>query len=168
MEDVMMGRFDFTPLYRSTIGFERIADMLEASRPETAATWPPYNIEKLSDDDYRITMAVAGFGPEEIEVVQQDSKLFVAGRKAADEAGTNYLYRGIGAHQFGQTFNLADHVKVTSATLENGLLTIALQREVPEELKPRKIAIGGAASGPTTISAGGDQQTIGRHKPKAA
>jgi molecular chaperone IbpA len=168
MEDVMMRRFDFTPLYSSTIGFERIADMLEASHPETGGTWPPYNIEKVSDDDYRITMAVAGFGPDDIEVVQQDSKLFVAGRRTNGEDKGNYLYRGIAARHFGQTFNLADHVKVMSATLENGLLTIALQREVPEELKPRKIAIGGATSGATTIAGADAQQTLGRHQPKAA
>jgi molecular chaperone IbpA len=137
-------RYDFSPLYRSTIGFDRIFDLLEqATRVEPMTNWPPYNIEKTGDDQYRITMAVAGFHPNEIEVVQQESTLLVAGQKHPDEEGVQVLHRGIATRAFRQSFSLADHVKVTGAGLDNGLLTIELKREVPEELKPRRIDIAG-------------------------
>jgi molecular chaperone IbpA len=143
-------RYDFSPLYRSTVGFDRLFDMLDqATRGEPAANWPPYNIEKTGDDEYRITMAVAGFSPEEIELVQKENTLFVSGQKHPEPEGVQVLHRGIATRAFKQSFNLADHVKVTGADLVNGLLTIDLVREIPEALKPRKIEIstGGAAEG---------------------
>ena len=130
-----MRTYDFSPLYRSTVGFDRLFDMLDqASRGEALNNWPPYNIEKVGDDQYRITMAVAGFSPDEIELVQHENRLLVSGQKHAEAEGVEVLHRGIATRAFKQTFNLADHVKVTGANLENGLLTIELMREVPEAL----------------------------------
>jgi len=137
-----MRTFDFSPLYRSTVGFDRLFDMLDqATRVESMTNWPPYNIEKASDDRYRITMAVAGFSPDEIDLTQHENTLVVVGQKKSVEEEKQYLHRGIANRAFKQTFNLADHVKVTGAALENGLLTVDLMREIPEELKPRRIAI---------------------------
>ncbi len=137
-----MMNYDLSPLYRSTVGFDRVLDLLDqASRGQTMTNWPPYNIEKMGDDQYVITMAIAGFSPDEIELVQKESQLFVTGQKKGSEEGKQYLHRGIATRAFKQTFNLADHVKVTGATLENGLLTVELRREVPEALKPRRIEI---------------------------
>jgi molecular chaperone IbpA len=142
-----MRTYDVSPLFRSSIGFDRLFELLnQAERVETTAAWPPYNIEKVAEDQYRITMAVAGFTPDEIELTQQDTTLLVSGQKAAPEGERHYLHRGIAARTFRQTFNLAEHVKVTGASLENGLLTVALKREVPEALKPRRIAIGGVSA----------------------
>lgn len=143
-----MRTYDVAPLFRSTVGFDRLFDLLDqANRVEPTATWPPYNIERLGDDRYRITMAVAGFEPREVELTQHDTSLLVVGQKKAAEGERQYLHRGIAARSFRQTFNLAEHVKVTGATLENGLLTVDLIREVPEALKPRRIAIDGAEAG---------------------
>ncbi|CAO4173674.1 Hsp20 family protein [Methylorubrum populi] len=140
-----MGTFDFAPLYRSTVGFDRLFSLIDqAARVEPSTTWPPYDIEKVAADEYRITMAVAGFTPDEIELTQHDTTLLVTGQKKGQEGERQYLHRGIAARAFRQSFNLADHVKVTGASLENGLLTVALKREVPEALKPRRIAIGGS------------------------
>jgi molecular chaperone IbpA len=145
-----MRTYDFSPLYRSTVGFDRLFDMLDqASRGEALNNWPPYNIEKTGDDQYRITMAVAGFSPAEIELVQHENRLLVSGQKHAEPEGVEVLHRGIATRAFKQTFNLADHVKVTGAELDHGLLTIDLQREVPEALKPRKIEIGGIPAAKT-------------------
>ena len=139
-----MRTYDFSPLYRSTVGFDRLFDLLDHSaRLET--NWPPSNIEKLGENEYRITIAVAGFAPEEIELVQQENSLFVTGQKSGSDEGRQYLHRGIATRAFKQTFNLADHVKVNGARLDNGLLTIELVREIPEAMKPRRIAINGAA-----------------------
>jgi molecular chaperone IbpA len=147
-----MRTIDFTPLYRSTVGFDQLFEMLDRS---VRADWPPYDIEKLGDDRYRITMAVAGFSPDEIELTQQGTDLLVVGQKAArEEDGRQVLHRGIAARSFKQSFSLADHVKVAGAGLENGLLSITLVREVPEQLKPRRITIETAA--PT--HSGQDQQ----------
>jgi molecular chaperone IbpA len=144
---MVMRTFDFSPLYRSTVGFDRLFNLLdESERAEAAPNWPPYNIERLSEDDYRITMALAGFSPEEIELVQKEGTLFVAGhRNAEKQQGAEVLHHGIATRPFRQSFNLAEHVKVSSATFENGLLTVELKREVPEALKPRRIEI---ATGP--------------------
>ncbi|MFL5157241.1 MAG: Hsp20 family protein [Microvirga sp.] len=137
----MRSAFDFSPLYRSTVGFDRLFDMLDQSAQiEPMTNWPPYNIEKLGDDQYRITMAVAGFSPDEIELTQNGGSLLVTGHKTSEE-DKQYLHRGIATRTFKQTFNLADHVKVKGASLENGLLTVDLVREVPEALKPRRIEI---------------------------
>ena len=150
-------RYDFTPLYRSTIGFDRLFDMLDQAAP--AANWPPYNIEKTGDDQYRITMAVAGFSPDEIELVQKENTLFVAGQKHPEPEGVQYLHRGIATRAFRQSFNLADHVKVTGATVADGLLTVDLKREVPEALKPRRIEIASGGA-PKTVPHG-NVQNIG-------
>ena len=137
-----MRTFDFTPYYRSTVGFDRLFDLLDKS---VRSDWPPYNIEKTDADNYRIVMTVAGFAPNEVELVQHGSTLLVSGQKA-EQPAAKALHRGIPS-TFQQSFNLADHVKVVGANLEHGLLTIDLVREVPEELKPRRIQIG---SGPQT------------------
>jgi molecular chaperone IbpA len=137
-----MRTFDISPLYRSTVGFDRLFDLLDqTARVEPMTNWPPYNIEKLGEDQYRITMAVAGFSPDEIELTQHESTLLVTGNKHSEPEATQYLHRGIATRAFKQTFNLADHVKVKGASLENGLLMIELVREVPEALKPRRIEI---------------------------
>jgi molecular chaperone IbpA len=140
-----MRTYDFSPLYRSTIGFDRLLfDMLDqTARGEAPPNWPPYNIERTGDDDYRITMALAGFAPDEIELLQKENTLFVAGHKNAEqEQGAEVLHRGIATRPFRQSFNLAEHLKVVGAEFENGLLTVELKREVPEALKPRRIEIG--------------------------
>ncbi|CAO4142551.1 Hsp20 family protein [Methylorubrum aminovorans] len=136
-----MRTFDFAPLYRSTVGFDRLFSGLDQA--ETSAAWPPYDIEKLSEDAYRITMAVAGFAQDEIDLTQHDTMLLVVGQKKGQEREREYLHRGIAGRTFRQSFNLAQHVRVTGASLENGLLTVELKREVPEALKPRRITIGG-------------------------
>ena len=141
-----MMHYDFSPLFRSTVGFDRVFDMLDQASRGQMASWPPYNIEKMGEDHYRITMAVAGFSPDEIELVQHENVLLVAGQKLTDAEGVEVLHRGIATRAFKQTFNLADHVKVTGANLENGLLVVELQREVPEALKPRRIEIAGNGS----------------------
>jgi molecular chaperone IbpA len=138
MEDVAMRTFDFTPYYRATVGFDRLFDMLDRS---VRSDWPPYNIEKMSDDRYRITMAIAGFAPNEVELVQHGSTLLVTGQKGGQQ-GAQMLHQGIESSSFKQSFNLADHVKVVGANLEQGLLAIDLVHEVPEQLKPRRIEIG--------------------------
>lgn len=136
-----MRNYDFAPLYRSTVGFDRLFDMLDQATRAEPMNWPPYNIEKVNEDQYRITMAVAGFSADEIELVQHESTLLVTGNKHSESQGVQVLHRGIATRAFKQTFNLADHVKVRGASLENGLLTVDLVREVPEQLKPRRIEI---------------------------
>jgi molecular chaperone IbpA len=161
-----MRTFDFSPLYRSTVGFDRLFDMIDqTSRVEPMTNWPPYNIEKTGDDQYRITMAVAGFSPDEIELTQHESTLLVFGQRKSSDEEKQYLHRGIAIRAFKQTFNLADHVKVTGANLDNGLLTVDLVREVPEALKPRRIEIstGDRRKGPVQDNA---KQT--EHEPQAS
>jgi len=138
-----MRSFDYTPLYRSTVGFDRLFDMLDNG---VRSEWPPYNIEKLGTDDYRITMAIAGFSTEEVELTQHGPELIVTGQKKPEEGNRQILHQGLAIGNFRQAFKLADHVKVARATLENGLLSVDLVREIPEELKPRRIAIGSAFS----------------------
>jgi len=132
---------DFSPLYRSTIGFDRLADLFDNALASDAGGFPPYNIEAIGENDYRITMAVAGFAEKDLSVVQHDNTLVVSGT-GRPEGERQYLYRGIAGRNFERRFQLADHVKVSEARLENGLLTIALVRELPEALRPRKIEIG--------------------------
>jgi molecular chaperone IbpA len=142
-----MRTFDFSPLYRSTVGFDRLFDLLDqTSLAEAAPNWPPYNVEKYGDDHYRVSMAVAGFSPNDIEITQKENSLLVTGQKHPEQENQQLLYRGIATRNFKQTFRLADHVKVTGANLENGLLTVDLAREVPEAMKPRRIEIAGADS----------------------
>ena len=138
--------FDLTPLYRSTIGFDRLGRMLnEASAFETP-TYPPYNIERLSDDEYRITMAVAGFAPEDIAIEVKGNALTVSGKKAEQaETKTEFLHQGIAARAFERRFQVADHVQVQGADMLNGLLHVSLKREVPESLKPRSIPVNANA-----------------------
>ena len=135
--------FDFAPLYRATVGFDRVFDMLDSMAGQPAhGGYPPYNIEKTADDAWRIVMAVAGFTDAELNITHKENELLVAGKGNADRHdGTEFLYRGIGGRDFERRFQLADHVRVTSAKLSNGLLTIELQRELPEEKKPRPIRI---------------------------
>jgi molecular chaperone IbpA len=139
----MRNTFDFAPLFRSTIGFDRMLDTLEsASRVTSIDTWPPYDIVRKSGNDYRISMAVAGLTKNDLTITQEHNMLLIAGQKSdQDEANGQYLHRGIAARAFQRRFELADHVKVAGASLVNGLLTIELKRELPEEMKPRRIAI---------------------------
>lgn len=142
-----MRTFDLTPLYRSAIGFDRLARLLnDAQRSEAETSYPPYNIELLGENQYRIVMAVAGFALSELDIEAEHQSLRVAGRKEKLAAEQTFLHRGIAARDFEHKFQLADHVKVTTARLENGLLSIELSREVPEALKPRKISIAGLGS----------------------
>lgn len=133
--------FDFTPLFRSSVGFDRMLNVLEkARRIESIDNWPPYDITKTGEDRYRITMAVAGFSQDDLSITQERNMLVVSGRKSEEE-DIQYLHRGIAARAFQRSFELADHVKVMGASLANGLLTVELQREIPEEMKPRRIGI---------------------------
>ena len=147
--------YDFSPLYRSTIGFDRIVDMLnKAAGVETGNNWPPYDIERTGDDQYRITMALAGFSPQEIELLQQEGTLIITGQKASEPEDARFLHRGIAGRSFKQTFRLAEHVKAAGANMADGLLTIDLVREIPEALKPRRIEIG----------SGNEHQAVNRDK----
>ncbi len=140
-----MRTFDFAPLYRSTIGFDHLTSLLDSvtQREQSQPSYPPYNIELLGKDQYRITMAVAGFVDAELQIQSERQTLTVKGKKADDGKERNYLHQGIAGRNFERVFQLADHVKVTGATLENGLLNIDLVREIPEAMKPRQIAING-------------------------
>ncbi len=143
MEDMNMRQFDLTPFRRSTIGFDRLFDMLEANaRQATADNYPPFNLERLAEDRYRITLAVAGFGRDEIEITAQQNLLQVTGKKAEAVEGQNaFLHLGIANRSFERRFELADFVAVEDARLSDGLLTIDLLREVPEAMKPKTVAI---------------------------
>lgn len=139
-----MTNFDFSPLYRSAIGFDRLFNQLDnASRNESDGGYPPYNIESVDENQYRITMAVAGFSEDELEITSEQNKLVVSGKKQPSENNAEYLHRGIAQRSFERRFQLADHVEVTGANLEHGLLHIALKRELPEAMKPRTISING-------------------------
>jgi molecular chaperone IbpA len=145
----MRSSFDFSPLYRSSIGFDRVFDLLEnASRVQTIDNWPPYDIAKTGDDTYRISMAVAGFGQEELNISAQPNLLIVTGERSAEASG-EFLHRGIANRTFTRRFELADHVKVKGASLVNGLLNIDLEREIPEAMKPRRIAIAASPDAET-------------------
>ncbi|RYD96923.1 MAG: Hsp20 family protein [Sphingomonadales bacterium] len=139
----MRTNFDFSPYRRSTVGFDRLFDLLESSARAETEGYPPFDIEQESDDRYRITLAVAGFRPDEIEIVAQSNQLTVTGRKSEEAEAGRYLHRGIATRAFERRFQLADFVIVEEASFDNGLLRIALKREVPEAMKPRKIAING-------------------------
>jgi molecular chaperone IbpA len=141
-----MRPIDFTPLYRSTVGFDRLFNLLDSVTgfDESVPAYPPYNIERLGDNEYRITMAVAGFSQDEINVEVKEQALTVSGAKKAEGKERQFLHRGIAARSFERRFQLADHVEVRGADLKDGLLHVDLVRNVPERLKPRTIAIGGA------------------------
>jgi molecular chaperone IbpA len=151
-----MRTYDLTPLFRSSVGFDRWSNLFDAaSRADdsAAAGYPPYNIEKTSDDKYRIMMAVAGFGENDLEIIAQENLLVVIGKLGEPrETGTTYLYRGIATRAFERRFNLADHVRIVGATLTDGVLEVDLERELPEAMKPRRIAVESKpGSGPKVI-----------------
>ncbi|MDG4649540.1 Hsp20 family protein [Roseibacterium sp. SDUM158017] len=148
-----MRTYDLSPLYRATVGFDRMADLLDRVMTQDAApsTYPPYNIEKTDENAYRISIAVAGFTGAELSVEQREAELVITARKEKDEAQRTYLHRGIATRAFEKRFQLADHVRVTGAVHENGMLHVDLVREVPEALKPRRIEI--ASRGPKAIEA---------------
>ena len=140
-----MRNYDFSPLYRSFVGFDRMANLIDAAAQQasTGSSYPPYNVAQLDEDSYRIELAVAGFGEDELELETHENVLTITGRKdsAADNDDAEYLHRGIAERGFERRFQLADHVRVEGAELKHGLLVLSLKREVPEALKPRKIAI---------------------------
>jgi len=141
-----MATLDFAPLFRSTVGFDRVPTVLSLARQREEGGYPPYNIEKQGDDAYRIVVAVAGFGADHIEIVAERNRLTLRG-SVKDKGERTYLHRGIATRAFERNFDLADFVEVAGASLDNGLLTIDLRREIPEAMKPRKVAIdGGTAS----------------------
>ena len=138
-----MRSFDLSPLFRSTVGFDHLTRMLDAATrvDEAALSYPPYNIEKTGEDAYRITMAVAGFSEEDIDITAKEHTLLIAGKARKEDPSVQFLHRGIAGRSFERRFELADHVKVVSANLVNGLLYVELAREVPEAMKPRSIKI---------------------------
>ena len=141
-----MRTVDFSPLYRSVVGFDRLAGLLEAAaKADSASGYPPYNIESVGDNAYRVEIAVAGFKTDELAIEVKENLLTVTGRKPANDEQKHYLHRGLAARDFERRFQLADYVVVTDANLSDGLLVIALKRELPESLKPRQITIGTAA-----------------------
>ena len=144
-----MDRFDFSPLFRSTIGFDRLARLVDAATrvDGTAVSYPPYNIETTGEDAYRLTMAVAGFSADELDITTQENTLLVTGKAKKDEDENRYLHRGIARRGFERRFSLADHIKVVGASLVNGMLHVDLVREVPEAMKPRQIKIEGPLAG---------------------
>ncbi|MBE0412162.1 Hsp20 family protein [Yoonia sp.] len=141
-----MRNFDLTPLYRATVGFDQIADLMDRALANDVGqnTYPPYNIEKTADDAWRISIAVAGFSDDDLSIEVKDRSLHVTARRGEDDSNRTYLHRGIATRAFERRFHLADHVRVTGASHENGMLHIDLTREVPEALKPRRIAITSA------------------------
>ncbi|MCC6305723.1 MAG: Hsp20 family protein [Rhodobacteraceae bacterium] len=143
-----MRSFDLTPLYRATVGFDRLADLMDRVLATEVAEpgYPPYNIEKVGENAYRISVAVAGFAADELGIEVKDATLFVAARRKGDENGRSFLHRGIATRAFERRFHLADHVKVTGATHADGMLHIDLVREIPEALKPRRIEIARAVA----------------------
>ena len=143
LEDLAMRTYDFSPLFRSTIGFDRLFDLVETAQRAPEEGYPPYNIERLAEDQYQITLAVAGFSPDEISVTAEQNVVTIEGGKA-DKTDREFLYRGISTRQFKRQFSLADYVQVKGAAFDNGLLKIELVREIPEAMKPRQIAINGA------------------------
>ena len=139
-----MRSYDFSPLFRSSVGFDRLANLMDtALRTDDVPSYPPYNIERTGEDTYRITMAVAGFSEGDVEIVAQDNALTVTGRQQKDETPKNFLYRGIAGRPFERKFELAEYIQVSGASLENGLLHIELVRQVPEAKKPRNVKISG-------------------------
>jgi len=140
-----MRSFDFSPLFRSTVGFDRVTSLLDAVTREENTGYPPYNIEKTAEDAYRIVLAVAGFSDADLDIVQHQNTLTVTGKQAEQNGDKQFLYRGIAGRAFERRFELADYIKVAGAKLANGLLSIELTREVPEEKKPRQIKIGAGA-----------------------
>ena len=148
-----MRHYDLTPLYRSTVGFDRLGSLLDTlnAYEGDAPAYPPYNIERVSENDYRISMAVAGFSDADLEIEVKEHTLSIRGDKQAEQENSTYLHRGIAARSFERRFQLADHVVVKGASLENGLLHVDLVREIPEAMKPRTIEITTKSDAQTTI-----------------
>lgn len=149
-----MRAYDLSPLFRSTVGFDRLSRLLESATniDDAAASYPPYNIEKLGEDSYRITMAVAGFGPEDVEITAQENSLVITGKAKKEVETGQFLYRGIAGRAFERRFQLADFIKVTGASMVNGLLHVDLVREIPEAMKPRTIRIETQAQGKPVLT----------------
>jgi molecular chaperone IbpA len=145
----MRSAFDFAPYRRSTVGFDRLFDMLENSTGQSQENYPPFDLIKEGENEYRIELAVAGFKPDELDITAQQNVLIVSGRKneESEEKGSDYIYRGIATRSFERRFALADHIQVRGADIKDGLLSIELKREIPEAMKPRKIDIGGSERG---------------------
>jgi molecular chaperone IbpA len=144
MEDLAMRTYDFAPLWRSTVGFDRLFDLAQAAAQHAGEdNYPPYNIERLGEDSYQISLAVAGFSPDEISITAEQNVVTIEGNKP-EKAEREFLYRGISTRHFKRQFNLADYVQVKDASFDNGLLQIELVREIPAAMKPRKIAINGS------------------------
>ncbi len=156
----MRSAVDFAPFRRSTVGFDRLFDMLEnSSFGNGGENYPPFDLIKEGDNEYRIELAVAGFGPEEIDITSQQNQLIVTGRKSdeTEQKGSDYIYRGIANRSFERRFALADHIQVKGAGLKDGLLSIELVREIPEAMKPKKINIGSSASSERSAIGGGEK-----------
>jgi molecular chaperone IbpA len=162
LEDITMRSFDLTPFYRSTVGFDRLFSLLDQANGDAAPGYPPYNIERTGENDYRVSVAVSGFSPGELSIVTKENTLTIKGEKSANENGgkAEVLYRGIAARAFERAFQLADYVTVKNALLENGLLHVDLVREIPEAKKPRSI--------PITTTAGSSPQVVDGSANKAA
>lgn len=157
----MRSAFDFTPYRRSTVGFDRLFDMLENSGLGNGGeNYPPFDLRKTGDNDYCIELAVAGFKPDEIDITAQQNVLVVSGKKSeeSDKQGSDYIYRGIANRSFERRFALADHIQVKGADLKDGLLSIELVREIPEAMKPRKISVGGTAPKADAIDAKAERE----------
>ncbi|HET9313475.1 MAG TPA: Hsp20 family protein [Nitrospira sp.] len=156
----MRSAFDFAPYRRSTIGFDRLFDLLENSGlGQGSETYPPFDLIQVDNNHFRINLAVAGFSRDEIDITAQQNQLIVAGKKAEDDE-VNYIHRGIANRQFERRFGLADFIKVTDADLKNGLLSIDLIREIPEAMRPRKISIGGTQTNQASIDSAKQQTTL--------
>ncbi len=162
-----MRTYDFSPLFRYSVGFDRIENLMATamSRTDQSSSYPPYNIETIGESTYRITMAVAGFGEENLDVTQKENSLIICGNPHKDEHEVSYLHQGIANRAFERRFDLADYVKVTNANLANGVLTIDLERELPEALKPRKIEI---KKGPAAGLVGKAKKLLGNDEKVAA
>jgi len=165
-----MTTFDFSPLYRTSVGFDRLASLMSsATRQDQGNSYPPYNIRTMGEDHYQITMAIAGFAEDDIEITTEQNRLLVIGKRndETEEQG-EYLHRGIATRAFERRFNLADHVKVVGAKLENGLLHIDLERELPEAMKPRTIKIGQSSAMLLDIEKNAGDKTVLESEDKAA
>ena len=156
----MRSAFDFAPFRRSTVGFDRLFDMLENNTVgQTQENYPPFDLIKLGENDYRIELAVAGFKPDELDITAQQNVLIVSGRKneESEQKGSDYIYRGIATRSFERRFALADHIQVKAADIKDGLLAVDLVREIPEAMKPRKINIGGSERQERSAIGGAEQ-----------
>lgn len=151
-----MRSYDLTPLYRTTVGFDRLFDLLDNVGKSDAGGYPPYNIERLDENDYRITVAVAGFAEDDLDIVFHENTLIVVGKRPEADDHRTFLHQGIAGRSFERRFQLAEHVQVAGASLVNGLLNIDLKREIPEAMKPRKIAINGGEATNVKILKGQD------------